>query len=92
MVTARIFYEPDTVEILEFGNAERVTNKVMRTIAYYALSMMTIDNWYGTVPVLITTDKKGYIYAECVRHSVGDGSLCAFDIDGVRRREYMEVE
>lgn len=91
MVTARIFYEPDTVEILEFGNAERVTNKIMKTVSYHALSMMAIDNWFGTVPVLITTDN-GYIYAECIRYSIEDGALCAFDIDGVRRREYMEVE
>lgn len=91
MVTARIFYEPDCVEILEFGTAERVTNRIMKTIAYHTLQMMAIDNWYGSVPVLITTDKKGYIYAECVRYSVGSGTLCAFDVDGVRLREYIEV-
>lgn len=91
MVTARIFYEPETVEILEFGSSDRVTNRIMKTIAYHALQMMTIDNWYGCVPVLITTDK-GYIYAECVRYSTENGTLCALDIDGIRRREYMEVE
>lgn len=64
MVTARIFHAPDCIEILEFGSADRVTNKIIKTVFFCANCQLEIDNENKTVPILITTDNKGYIYLE----------------------------